>query len=121
MAGVGAWSLWTPGSAVGACKQPSSSSQVQVFGEGNTQKPGNGDLRWAGPEVATASRVWAQGWKQIPALTGTAAEPAGPTRGRQRTSVLESLRVCGEQIPDWARKIPESRILYSASLRFAIR
>lgn len=81
---------------MGTRRQHNPSFQAQVFGKGNMQKLGNGDLRWADLEVATVIRVWAQGWKQIPALTGTAAEPAVPTRGRQRTSVLESLRVWGK-------------------------
>lgn len=61
MARVGEWSLgcltllWAhTGSTILFLKSRS-------LGEGNTQKPGIGDLRWAGLEVATAIRVWALG------------------------------------------------------------
>lgn len=70
----------------GTRRQHSSSSQVQVFGEGNTQKPGNGDVRWAGLEVATVLRVYAQGWERIRALTGHLQNrqcPPGGGRGRR--------------------------------------
>lgn len=67
--------------------------KFRCLGKGvGTQTLGNGDLRLAGLEVATAIRVL----KQIPALTGTAAELAVSTRRKQRTVVLESLSVFGD-------------------------
>lgn len=115
-----------PGSPVGTHRQHKSSSVVQVFGEGNTQKSRNGDLRWAGLEVATTTRVWTQGWKPIPARTNRDSCRTGSAHQGEAEDIGAGVpEGLGEQIPDLGKedsRIPatnNSRILYAASFRFA--
>lgn len=73
----------------------------RVFGEGNTQKPGNGDLRWTGLEVATAIRVWAHGRKKIPARTNRDSCRTGSAHQGEAEDVGAGVpEGFGEQIPD---------------------